>query len=77
MAYATLMGKVADLGDAMVIDPYLRAEQLLSFLQFTTANRFLIGPNVARREVVAMQTLIQSQGGPCQRNCGWLTEGLA
>ena len=63
LAYAALMSRVADLdGNPLIVDPYLRAEQLLSFLQVTAASRFLIGSRVSKGEVAAMQTLLQSQG---------------
>lgn len=59
MAYAALVGRVADLDDPMIVDPYLRADQMLSFLRFTTTGRFLIGPDLRAAEVSAMQVLIE------------------
>lgn len=62
LAYATLLGHVAEMGQVLVIDPYLRAEQLLSFLEHTNADRFLIGSKVDKSSVVAMQTLLSATG---------------
>lgn len=62
MAYATLLGHVAEMGQVLVVDPYLKPEQLFSFLQHTNANRFLIGSRVNNGAVVAVQTLLSSTG---------------
>lgn len=64
LAYATLLGHIAECGDVMIVDPYLRSEQLLSFLSMTSASRFLIGSSVPKGEVVAMVTLLSAAGWP-------------
>ena len=63
MAHGRLLGTIAESGECLIVDPYLRADQLLSLLNSTEANRFLIGPRVAKGEVVAMTTLLSAQGG--------------
>ncbi|MBT9257387.1 hypothetical protein KMZ32_16800 [Phycicoccus sp. MAQZ13P-2] len=62
LAYASLLGHVAEMGQVLVVDPYLKPEQLLSFLQHTNANRFLIGSRANHGSVVAMQTLLSATG---------------
>lgn len=64
LAYGTLLGHIAECGDAMIVDPYLRSEQLLSLLSQTSASRFLIGSSVSKGEVVAMVTLLSAAGWP-------------
>jgi len=64
LAYGTLLGHIAECGDVMIVDPYLRAEQLLSLLSQTSASRFLIGGSVGKGEVVAMVTLLSAAGWP-------------
>jgi hypothetical protein len=62
LAYGTLLGHVAEMGQVMLVDPYLRAPQLLAFVHNTNATRFLIGSAVGKGEVVSMQTLVNATG---------------
>jgi hypothetical protein len=60
LAYAKLLGHIADAGRVLIVDPYLRAEPLLSLLTATQADRFLIGVNVSERDRATMITLVNS-----------------
>ncbi len=60
LAYAKLLGHIADAGRVMIVDPYLRAEPLLTLLTTTRADRFLIGTNVSEKDRVTMITLVNS-----------------
>jgi len=60
LAYAKLLGHIADAGRVMIVDPYLRAEPLLTLLTATRADRFLIGTNVSEKDRATMITLVNS-----------------
>lgn len=60
LAYAKLLGHIADAGRVMIVDPYLRAEPLLTLLTTTRADRFLIGTNVSEKDRATMITLVNS-----------------
>lgn len=62
LAYGRLLGTIAETGDCLIVDPYLRADQLLALLSSTDATRFLIGAKVSKGETVAMITLLSAQG---------------
>jgi hypothetical protein len=60
LAYAKLLGHIAAAGQVMIVDPYLRAEPLLTLLTTTSADRFLIGTNVSEKDRATMITLVRS-----------------
>jgi hypothetical protein len=60
LAYANLLGHIAEAGRVMIVDPYLRVEPLLALLTATQADRFLIGSNVSKKDRAAMMTLVNS-----------------
>lgn len=60
LSYPNLVKRIAEAGDALLIDPYLRAEQLLSVRAWTSVSRVLISRNLAREDRVAMAVLVQS-----------------
>lgn len=43
LGYGQVLGRIADSGDALVVDGYLGAQELAHILQHTNASRFLIG----------------------------------
>lgn len=43
LAYATLIGAFANLGDALVVDPYLDLDTLVDLVQYTQIRRVLVG----------------------------------
>jgi hypothetical protein len=44
MSYAKLIGRIADVGDALLVDPFFGLDQLLVILQSTSVTRVLVGP---------------------------------
>jgi hypothetical protein len=60
LAYGALLGRLSEATNLMVVDPYLRAEQLLDLLKHTDLRRVLIGDGVKKGERVAMQTLLSA-----------------
>ncbi|MFD7653280.1 hypothetical protein ACFV4N_04805 [Actinosynnema sp. NPDC059797] len=60
LAYPTFVRRLAEMGDALVIDPYLRLEQLLTIKAYTTVSRILISARVKQEERAAMAVLINS-----------------
>lgn len=43
--YSRLIGRIAELGDAMILDAYLGAEQVRDLLEHTQVTRFLVSSN--------------------------------
>lgn len=43
LGYGQVLGRIADSGDALVVDGYLGAQELAHILEHTDASRFLIG----------------------------------
>lgn len=67
LAYANLLGHIADAGRVMIVDPYLRVEPLLALLTTTRSDRFLIGSKVSEKDRTAMQALVGSgASGPAE-----------
>lgn len=44
LSYAKLIGRIADVGDALLVDPFFGLDQLLIILQSTSVTRVLVGP---------------------------------
>jgi hypothetical protein len=49
-AYAAAMGKIAGLGDALLVDPYLRYPQFLDLVEHTGVTRVLIGAKLSAED---------------------------
>lgn len=57
LAYGRLLGHIAEAGDVLVVDSWLKPEQLLDLLTRTDATRFLVC-GTRRSEEVAMQAIL-------------------
>lgn len=62
MAYPSFVRRLAEMGDALLIDPYLRLEQLLVVKAYTTVSRVLISARIKQEERAAMAVLVSSGG---------------
>ncbi|MGW4833383.1 hypothetical protein ACWEOG_37700 [Amycolatopsis japonica] len=60
LAYPKLIGRLVQAGNCLIIDPYLRLDQLAPILKATHVSRFLISENVREDERASMATLIDS-----------------
>lgn len=60
LAYATLIGAIAELDRPLIVDPYLKAEHLVDLIEYTSADRFLVGPKVGVGPSATMQMLVDA-----------------
>lgn len=60
LAYGDLMGTIAEAGDCLVVDAYLRVDQMRDLIQHTSARRFLVGPKITVGEITQMGVLLQT-----------------
>jgi hypothetical protein len=58
LAYGTLMSELAAAGAGMLVDPYIRREQLLHLVQDTTLDRLLISRKVGKRDLAGVRALL-------------------
>jgi hypothetical protein len=63
LAYPMLIRRLAEAGSGLLIDPYLRLEQLLHVRTHTSIQRVLISAKLKREEQQAMAVLITSGAG--------------
>ena len=62
LAYPIFVKKLAEAGDALLVDPYLRIEQLLTVKAYTTVSRVLISARVKQEDRAAMAVLVNVGG---------------
>lgn len=62
LAYPTLIGRIAEAQAGLLIDPYLRLEQLLAVRAYTRISRVLTSRSVAAKDLAAMAVLVNSGG---------------
>lgn len=62
LAYPTLIGRISEAEAGLLIDPYLRLEQLLAVRAYTRIARVLTSRSVSEKDLVAMAVLINSGG---------------
>lgn len=58
LGYGQVLGRIADSGDALVVDGYLGAQELAHILKHTNASRFLIGNKLASSRVTELAVQI-------------------
>jgi len=59
LGYGQVLGRIADSGDALVVDGYLGAQELAHILEHTNASRFLIGDKLARGRITELAIQIR------------------
>jgi hypothetical protein len=59
LGYGQVLGRIADSGDALVVDGYLGAQELAHILEHTNASRFLIGDRLPSGRVTELAILIK------------------
>lgn len=57
LAWGRLVGHIAELDDVLIVDPYLRAEQLSQLREHTSVAKVLIGPNLGNADITALKVL--------------------
>jgi hypothetical protein len=62
LAYGKLLGHIAESGEALVVDPYLRANQLLELLLHTNCMRLLVGSGLKSSDLTEMKVLLNTWG---------------
>lgn len=60
LSYPTLVSRMAEAHGGMVIDPYVRAEQVLAVLTYTTISRVLLSEKLQQADRAAVATLVSS-----------------
>jgi hypothetical protein len=58
LAYATLMSELAAAGAGLLVDPYIRREQLLHVVQDTTLSRLLISQKIGPRDLASVRSFL-------------------
>jgi hypothetical protein len=58
LAYAALMSELASAGAGLLVDPYVRREQLLHIVQDTKLERVLVGQNLKRSELDGLRAML-------------------
>jgi hypothetical protein len=58
LAIPRLMGSLAELGEYLLVDPYLRADQLPALIRRTQLRRLLVSDRLPQSELVALATYI-------------------
>jgi hypothetical protein len=58
LAYAQLLGHIAESGDAYVIDPYLRMEQLYELMTTTSTGRVLVGSKLGKGDIAGIRSVV-------------------
>jgi hypothetical protein len=59
LGYGQVLGRIADSGDALVVDGYLGAQELAHILEHTNASRFLIGDKLPSGRVAELAIQIK------------------
>lgn len=59
LGYGQVLGRIADSGDALVVDGYLGAQELAHILEHTNASRFLIGDKLPSGRITELAIQIQ------------------
>lgn len=59
LGYGQVLGRIADSGNALVVDSYLGAQELAHILEHTNASRFLIGDKLANGRVAELAIQIK------------------
>jgi hypothetical protein len=57
VAYPDFIGRISDLGPALIIDPYLKVAAIQHLLQHTQVNRLLVRSD-ARREITSISVML-------------------
>ncbi|UOX91341.1 hypothetical protein MUY14_12200 [Amycolatopsis sp. FBCC-B4732] len=63
LSYPVFIQRLAEAGEAILIDPYLRIEQLLAIRAYTSISRVLVSSQLRREDRAAMAVLIESGTG--------------
>lgn len=63
LSYPVFVQRLAEVGEAILIDPYLRIEQLLAIRAYTSISRVLVSSQLRREERAGMAVLIESGTG--------------
>lgn len=63
LSYPILVQKLAEAGDAILIDPYLRVDQLLAVRAYTTISRVLVSNQLKQEDRAAMGVLVETSTG--------------
>ena len=63
LAYGKLLGHIAESGEALVVDPYLRADQLLPLLVHTNCMQLLIGSGLKSSDLTELKVLLNTWTG--------------
>ncbi|CCH86960.1 conserved protein of unknown function [Modestobacter italicus] len=58
LAYAALMSELAAAGAGLLIDPYIRREQLLHVAEDTTLQRLLISDKISQKDMAGIRALL-------------------
>lgn len=59
LGYGQVLGRIADSGDALVLDAYLGTEQLMDILEHTNASRFLVGDKLSEGRIAELAVQIR------------------
>lgn len=54
LAYSRVVGVIASCGDALIMDPYLGAEEFALISRHTTACRFLVGDKLSKNRLATL-----------------------
>ena len=58
LAWGKLLGHISELGDCLIVDPYLKAPELSQIIEHTTAARILVGPGLRNAELIELRVLL-------------------
>ena len=62
-SYATVVGKIAGVGEALLVDPYCRLEQLLDIASHTSVDRVLTSAAIGEEGLVEMKLALPVLAG--------------
>ncbi|WP_141134768.1 hypothetical protein [Haloechinothrix alba] len=60
LSYPVLVQRIAEAGDAILIDPYLRVEQLLVVRNHTSISRVMVSSQLPKEDRAAMAVLVEN-----------------
>ncbi|CCQ18023.1 putative uncharacterized protein [Rhodococcus sp. AW25M09] len=62
LAWGKLVGSISELEEVYIVDPYLRAEQLVQLVEHADVHRVLIGPKIGKSAVTELKVLLATPG---------------
>jgi hypothetical protein len=61
--YARVIGKIAEAGDCLIVDPYFRLDQFADIVRLTGASRVLTSSRLAKSDIAALSVALRSVPG--------------